>query len=75
MVFSTIFQSHLLIRPMARTLKREKITGGELWKPTHTLDLMLKTVSDQLHIVKNAAYGLSVYGIVLILFRQGPFID
>ena len=30
MVSLTMFQYHLLIRPTVRTLKREKITGGEL---------------------------------------------
>ena len=45
------------------------------WKPTHPLDVMLKTVSDQPHIAKNVAYGLPFYGIVWILVRQGQFMD
>ena len=64
-----------MIRPTARTLKREKTTGGELSKPTCPLDIILKTVSDQPHIVKNVAYGLPFYGIVWNLVRQGPFMD
>ena len=72
MVSLTIFQWQLLIRPTVRTLKREKITEGELWKPTRPLELMLKTVSYQPHRAKNVAYGLPFYGIVWILVRQGP---
>ena len=64
-----------MIRPSVRTLKSEKITWGELWKRTCPLDFILKTVSDQPHIVKNAAYGLSFYGTVWILVRQGLFMD
>ena len=60
---------------MVRTLKREKITGEELWKPTRLLDSMLKTMSDQPHIAKNVEYGLPFYGIVWILVRQGRFMD
>ena len=59
----------------ARTQKIERISGGELWKPIRPFDLMLKTVSDQPHTAKNAAYGLYFYGIVWILVRQGPFMD
>ena len=55
MVSLTIFQEHLLTRPTVKTLKREKITGGELSKPIRSWDLMLKTVSDQHHIAKNVA--------------------
>ena len=55
MVSLTIFQEHLLTRPTVKTLKREKITGGELSKPIPSWDLMLKTVSDQHHIAKNVA--------------------
>ena len=50
MVSLTMFQWHLLIRPTVKTLKREKITGGELWKASRPLDLLLNTVSDQSHI-------------------------
>ena len=57
--------STTLIDKTDRTLKREKSTGGEPWKSTRPLDLMLKTVSDQSYIAKNTAYGLPFYGIVL----------
>ena len=36
---------------------------------------MLKTVSDQPHIVYYVTYGLPFYGIVWILVRQRPFMD
>ena len=62
-----------MIRPTVRALKREKITGGEPWKPSRPLDLMLKTVFDQPHIAKNVAYGLYFYGIMWILISQGRF--
>ena len=40
--------------------------AGELWQTTHLLDLMLKRVSDQLHITKNVTYGLTpIYGLFL----------
>ena len=65
----------LIDKTDGKNVKREKITGGELWKSTRPLDLMLKTVSDQPHIAKNVVYGLPFYGIVLILVRQGQFMD
>ena len=52
-----------------------KTAAGDLSKPTRTLDLMLKKVSEQPHVAKNVAYELSFYGIVWILVRQGPFMD
>ena len=36
---------------------------------------MLKTVSAQFHIAKNAVYWLIFYGIAWILVRQEMFID
>ena len=57
--------STLLIRPAARTLKKVKTTGGELWKLTRPLGLMLKAMFDQPLVAKNTAYGSLFYGIVL----------
>ena len=59
-------QSHglLLIPPMTRTLKRDWTTGGEPRKPTHTLDLMLKAMSDKPHM-KMQNMGLPIYGAFL----------
>ena len=53
----------------------EKTDGKNRKKERRLLDLMMKTVSDQPHIAKNVAYVLTSYGIVLILVRQGPFMD
>ena len=36
---------------------------------------MLKTVSHQHYIAKNAAYWLPFYGLVSILVRQEPFME
>ena len=49
---------------MARTLKRDWTTGGEPRKPTHTLDLMLKAMSDKPHM-KMQNMSLPIYGAFL----------
>ena len=44
------FLNHVLIKLIDKkdriSTKKEKTIGGKVWKPTHPLDLMLKTASD-----------------------------
>ena len=65
----------LIDKTDGKSPKKRKITREELWKPTRSWDLMLKTVSDQPHRAKNMAYGLPFYGIIWSLVRRGPFMD
>ena len=59
------------MRLMTRTLKREKTSGGELWKPTHPVDIMLQAVFDKPYLAKIEAYGLPFYGIVSDFSKAG----
>ena len=52
------FSVIIIDKTVGRNPRKRDITGGELWKPTRPLNLILKTVSDQPHTANNVGYGL-----------------